>query len=242
MEIHREQVFSTTDYILESEYGMQEIVIIDPQTGGGQVLSGDILRLPYLIGERHHTSNDEAHNVNLLFQKANDAILVGDFLKADLYLGLNYWNEQLMSIILEKTKEKSISQHYLNISKKPSQCYALYAAIEYKHIYIMKYVLSKINACNISIIDFNIACLNGLASHLCEKDPDRFYSREYKCPLSGDIKREYLYRTPKEMTAYLLNKTKYYALAIHAFPEKIQHNNIIKSLPKDVLRYALNMI
>ena len=121
------------------------------------------------------------------------------------------------------------------------QCKALYFALWKKHIGLLEYILSKINAINFTPCDLKAANIQGLGKYLCKKDPARFYMK--KQYLDGVLSETLIVRSIEEEKEYLLNKeAKYTGLAIHKYAKKTTDNFIITRMPTEVLRYTLSML
>jgi hypothetical protein len=242
------------DYIIESEYGMQDMVITDPntriETTGNDILKKLYYNQGYTYENFWETEQDKYFQ-GVLLERSYAAVLRGDFKTADIYLALNYWNPELIDNVAIKAEEAGLAgEHGLEImltriceygKQEGFQCKALYFVIWKKHIGLLEYILAKINPQNISKFDFGAACIQGLVKYLCKKDPVRFYIK--KQYLDGVLSETPIMRTSKQQKEYLLNKeAKYIGLAIHKFSEKTLDNFIITRMPTEVLRYTLSMI
>jgi hypothetical protein len=242
------------DYIIESEYGMQDMVITDPNTRV-HTTGNDILKNLYYNGgyakENNWETEQDRYFQNVLLERSYAAVLRGDFKTADIYLALNYWNPELIDNIAIKAEEAGLAgEHGLEImltriceygKEEGFQCKALYFTLWKKHIELLEYILAKINPQNISKYDLKAANIQGLGKYLCKKDPARFYMKKQN--LDGVLSETLIVRTIEEETEYLLNqKAKYIGLAIHKFSEKTLDNFIITRMPTEVLRYILSML
>ena len=242
------------DYVIESEYGMQDMVITDPDTRI-HITGNDILKKlyhngGYTKGNSWETEQDRYFQ-KVLLERSYAAVLRGDFNTADIYLALNYWNPELIYNVVIKAEEAGLAGEYglelmltriCEYSKRDDfQCKALYFALWKKHIGLIEYILAKINPQNITEWDFKAAKIQGLHNYLCKKDPVRFY-----------IKKQYigcnfyglpLMRTPEEQREYLLNRdAKYIGLLIHRHEKKNKDNIVLTGIPTEVLRRILLML
>jgi hypothetical protein len=243
------------DYIIESEYGMQDMVITDTNTRV-HTTGNDILKKLYYNGgytkENNWETEQDRYFQDILLDRSYAAVLRGDFKTADIYLALNYWNSELIDNIAIKAEEAGLAgEHGLEImlnriceygKEEGFQCKALYFTLWKKHIGLLEYILEKINPQNISKYDFKAASIQGLGKYLCKKAPVRFYMK--KQILDGNLVSETpIMRTYEEQAEYLLNQeAKYIGLAIHKFSEKTLDNFIITKMPTEVLRYTLSML
>jgi len=243
------------DYIIESEYGMQDMVITDPNTRV-HTTGNDILKKLYqnqgYTYEKFWETEQDRYFQNVLLERSYAAVLRGDFKTADIYLALNYWNSELIDNIAIKAEEAGLAgDHGLEImlnriceygKEEGFQCKALYFTLWKKHLGLLEYILEKINPQNISKYDFKAASIQGLGKYLCKKAPVRFYMK--KQILDGNLVSETpIMRTYEEQAEFLLNQeAKYIGLAIHKFSEKTLDNFIITKMPTEVLRYTLSML
>jgi hypothetical protein len=242
------------DYIIESEYGMQDMVITDPNTRI-ETTGNDILKkLYYNQGytyENFWETEQDRYFQDVLLERSFAAVLRGDFKTADIYLALNYWNPELIDNVAIKAEEAMLSgQHGTSLmltriceygKEEGFQCKALYFALWKKHIGLLEYILAKINTQNITKYDFKAASIQGLGKYLCKKDPARFYMK--KQYLDNLVSETLIVRSIEEEAEYVLNqKAKYMSLAIHKFSEKTVNNFIITRMPMEVLRYTLSMV
>jgi len=241
------------DYIIESEYGMQDMVITRPhpmvQKIGNDILKKMYYNRGYSEGSRWEADEDRYFQ-DVLLEGSYAAVLRGDFKTADIYLALNYWNPELMNNIAIKAQviglagDRGLELMLTRITeygKSDFQCKSLYFALWKKHIGLLEYILAKINPQNISEMDFKAAKIQGLGKYLCKKDPLRFYMK--KQYLDGNLSETLIMRTYEEQAEYLLtHEAKYIGLAIHKFSEKTLDNFIITRMPTEVLRYTLSML
>jgi hypothetical protein len=242
------------DYIMESEYGIQDMVITDPNTRihttGNDILKKLYHNGGYTKGNSWETEQDRYFQ-SVLLERSYAAILRGDFKTADIYLAMNYWNPELIDNVAIKAEEAGLAGYHgleLMLTRiceygkgDDFQCKALYFALWKKHIGLVEYILTKINPQNITKWDFDAAKIQGLHNYLCKKDPVRFYIKKHYigCNFYGLP----LMRTPEEKKEYLLNReAKYTGLTIYNFAKKNKENKIITALPKELLRYTLSMI
>ena len=243
------------DYIIESEYGMQDMVITDPNTRI-EITGNDILKKLYrnqgYTYENFWETQQDRYFQDVLLERSYAAVLRGDFKTADIYLALNYWNPELIDNVAIKAEEAGLAgEHGLEImltriceygKEEGFQCKALYFALWKKHIGLLEYILAKINPQNLTPMDLDAARTQELGKYLCKKDPVRFYMD--KLYFGGELLFEAPnMRTPKEQEEYLLNqKAKYIGLAIHKFSEKTLDNFIITRMPTELLRYTLSIL
>jgi hypothetical protein len=243
------------DYIIESEYGMQDMVITDPNTRI-ETTGNDILKKLYqnqgYTYENFWETQQDKYFQDVLLERSYAAVLRCDFKTADIYLALNYWNPELMDNVAIKAEEAMLSsQHGTSLmltricdygKEEGFQCKALYFVLWKKHLGLLEYILAKINPQNISKLDFKAASIQGLGKYLCKKAPVRFYMKKQN--LDGNLVSETpIMRTYEEQAEYLLNQeAKYIGLAIHKFSEKTLDNFIITRMPTEVLRYTLSML
>ena len=242
------------DYIIESEYGMQDIVITDPNTRI-ETTGNDILKkLYYNQGytyENFWETEQDRYFQGVLLERSYAAVLRGDFKTADIYLALNYWNPELIDNVAIKAEEAGLAgEHGLEImltriceygKQEGFQCKALYFALWKNHIGLLEYILSKINSINFTPYDLKAANIQGLGKYICKKDKARFYMKK-QC-LDGVVYETLIVRSIEEEKEYLLNKqAKYTGLVIYKLAQKTKDNRIITALPKEVLRYTLSMI
>jgi hypothetical protein len=242
------------DYVIESEYGMQDMVMTDPNTRihttGNDILKKLYHNGGYTKGNSWETEQDRYFQ-NVLLERAYAAVLRGDFNTADIYLALNYWNPQLIDNVAIKAEEACLAgEHGLEImltriceygKQEGFQCKALYFALWKKHIGLLEYILGKINIQNFTPYDLKAANIQGLGKYLCKKDSARFYMK--KQYLDGVVSETLIVRSIEEEKEYLLNKeAKYTGLAIHKYSQKTKDNRIITKMPTEVLRYTLSMI
>ena len=242
------------DYIIESEYGMQDMVITDPNTRI-ETTGNDILKKLYQNGGytkgNNWEKNQDRYFQNVLLERSYAAVLRGDFKTADIYLATNYWNPELIDNVAIKAEEAGLEgEHGLEImltrvceygKEEGFQCKALYFALWKKHIGLLEYILAKINPQNITLMDFDAARRQELGKYLCKKDPARFYMK--KQYLDGNLSETLIMRNSQEQTEYLLNqKAKYIGLAIHKFSQKTIDNFIITRMPTELLRYTLSIL
>ena len=242
------------DYIIESEYGMQDMVITDPntriETTGNDILKKLYYNQGYTYENFWETEQDKYFQ-GVLLERSYAAILRGDFKTADIYLALNYWNPELIDNVAIKAEEAGLAgEHGLEImlnriceygKQEGFQCKALYFALWKKHIGLLEYVLAKINPQNFTPYDLKAANIQGLGKYICKKDSARFYMKK-QC-LDGVVSETLIVRSIEEEKEYLLNKqAKYTGLVIYKFAQKTKDNRIITALPKEVLRYTLSMI
>ena len=242
------------DYIIESEYGMQDMVITDPNTRV-HTTGNDILKKLYqnqgYAKENNWETTQDRYFEDVLLERSYAAVLTGDFKTADIYLALNYWNSELIDNVAMKAEEAGLAGEYgLEImltriceygKEEDFRCKALYFALWKKHIGLLEYILAKINPQNITKYDLKAANIQGLGKYLCKKDPARFYMK--KQYLDGVLSETLIVRTIEEEAEYLLNQeAKYIGLAIHKFSEKTLDNFIITRMPTEVLRYTLSML
>jgi hypothetical protein len=243
------------DYIIESEYGMQDMVITDPNTRI-ETTGNDILKkLYYNQGytyENFWETEQDRYFQGVLLERSYAAVLRGDFNTADIYLALNYWNPELIDNVAIKAEEAGLAgEHGLEImltriceygKQEGFQCKALYFALWKKHIGLLEYILEKINSINFTPYDLKAANIQGLGKYICKKDKARFYmKKEY---LDGKLVSETLIvRSIEDEKEYLLNQeAKYIGLAIHKFSQKTIDNFIITRMPTEVLRRILLML
>ena len=82
------------DYIIESEYGMQDMVITDLNTRV-HTTGNDILKKLYYNGgytkENNWETEQDRYFQDVLLDRSYAAVLRGDFKTADIYLAMNYW-------------------------------------------------------------------------------------------------------------------------------------------------------
>ena len=242
------------DYIIESEYGMQDMVITDPNTRI-EITGNDILKKLYrnqgYTYENFWETQQDRYFQDVLLERSYAAVLRGDFKTADIYLALNYWNPELIDNVAIKAEEAGLAgEHGLEImltriceygKEEGFQCKALYFALWKKHIGLLEYILGKINIQNFTPYDLKAANIQGLGKYLCKKDPARFYMKKQN--LDGVLSETLIVRTIEEEAEYLLNqKAKYIGLAIHKFSQKTLDNFIITRMPTEVLRYTLSML
>ena len=105
------------DYIIESEYGMQDIVITDPntriETTGNDILKKVCNNVGYKNDKFWETNywetEQDRYFQNVLLERSYTAVLRGDFNTADIYLALNYWNPELIDNIAIKAEEAMLS-------------------------------------------------------------------------------------------------------------------------------------
>jgi len=242
------------DYIIESEYGMQDMVITDPntriETTGNDILKKLYYNQGYTYENFWETEQDKYFQ-GVLLERSYAAVLRGDFNTADIYLALNYWNPELIDNVAIKAEEAGLAgEHGLEImltriceygKQEGFQCKALYFALWKKHIGLLEYVLAKINSQNFTPYDLKAANIQGLGKYICKKDKARFYMKK-QC-LDGVVSETLIVRSIEEEKEYLLNKqAKYTGLVIYKFAQKTKDNRIITALPKEVLIYTLSMI
>jgi hypothetical protein len=149
------------DYIIESEYGMQDMVITDPntriETTGNDILKKLYYNQGYTYENLWETEQDRYFQ-DVLLERSYAAVLRGDFKTADIYLALNYWNPELIDNVAIKAEEAGLAgEHGLEImltriceygKEEGFQCKALYFAMWKKHIGLLEYILAKINPQN----------------------------------------------------------------------------------------------
>jgi hypothetical protein len=242
------------DYIIESEYGMQDMVITDPNTRI-HTTGNDILKKLYrnqgYTFENFWETEQDRYFQGVLLERSYAAVLRGDFNTADIYLAMNYWNPELIDNVAIKAEEACLAgDHGLELmltriceySKQEGfQCKALYFALWKKHIGLLEYTLAKINPINFTPSDLRAANIQGLGKYICKKDPARFYMK--KQYLDGKLSETLIVRSIEEEKEYLLNKeAKYTGLVIHKYAKKTTDNFIITRMPTEVLRYMLSMI
>jgi len=242
------------DYVLESEYGMQDMVITDPDTRIHTTCNDILKKLyhngGYTKGNSWETEQDRYFQ-DVLLERSYAAVLRGDFNTADIYLALNYWNEELIDNIRIKAEEAGLAgNHGLEImltriceygKEEGFQCKAFYFVLWKKHIGLLDYILKKINLQNFTPYDLKAANIQGLGKYLCKKDPARFYMK--KQYLDGVVSETLIVRTIEEEAEYLLNqKAKYIGLLIHRHEKTNKDNIVLTGIPKELLRYTLSML
>ena len=248
-----------TDYkdgdIICSEFAGISDIVIEHDYTGYFTTANEILRMVTLNEGYAHGNAWETDRhrflIQKLFDKAYEAVLEGNTDKADLYLSMDYWNTKSVAKMIkgaEKFKQKNDMSSYNYImglagyAKTNFRCKALYAVLWHKHIGLLKYVLSKINPCNISDEDLFASRMQELGPYICNKDPTRYYMD--KLYFGGELLfNSPIKRTPEETAAYIMQQQACYeALAIHRFAEKTKENIAVTGLPNEVMRFIITMV
>lgn len=233
--------------IIYSDYaGIADVVMEHPETGL-QTTANEVLRM-ICINNGYFEGNEwetERHRyfIKELLDKAYTAVLSGDINRADLYLSLGYWNSYYIDKMVKNAdwfrfRRQDISADSImsmtRFANTNFHCKALFAVIWHKHIGLLNYVLSKINACNISEEDFYAACVQGLGKYICKKDPSKYYMDKNLMPKM---------RTIEEQQEYIMQqKSNFETLAIHHFSKKTKDNLVLTGIPTDVMRNIITMV
>jgi len=231
-------------YILDSDYGLRDIVIVHPYRVKIEATCNEIIR--------NFEYQDDIYFQNELLQLAHAAILAEDYLRLDTILALNYWNTDLVQLIIDKADKARLSgdnemaRQCLSIASYGNtnfQCRALNILILNKDKTLFDYVLSKINPSNISNTAFNAAFKLDVEQNndyyfckqLIKKDPVRFYMKKVSLDSIPAI------RTPEEIKEYLKRlAAKYEIMAIQKFStEKNITRCLLTEMPYDVTRYMV---
>lgn len=252
---------STYTYKIESDYGFIDTVFVDTnrtenEATGSEIISRFVNNGGYSIGNGWEYPED-TYFQNVLLEKAYAAVLAEDFVKADTMLALNYWNQTLLNVILDKVEKAKLAgnaskaEHCLSLAsfgKSNFRCRALNFVIWKNHKQLFDYILQKINASNISENEFTAAFVIDLENgdgYFCEqimkKAPERFYLKKvvknknthYYVPI---MRTEIEIIERKKRLA-----AKYEILAIQKFGgKKDMPQSIITRLPYDVTRYMVS--
>jgi hypothetical protein len=248
MSIYRddEKTYQDGDIMYSDYAGIADVVMEHPgtrlQTTANEVLRIICLNGGYSEGNEWETERHR-YFIKQLLDKAYTAVLSGDINLADLYLSLGYWNSFYIDKMVKNAdwfrfrKQESSANAIMSMTQYANtnfRCKALYAVIWHKHIGLLNYVLSKINACNISEEDFHAACVQGLGKYICKKDPSKYYMDKNLMPKM---------RTLEEQHEYVMQqKSNYKTLAIHRFSKKTKDNIVLTGIPTEVMRTIITMV
>ena len=231
-------------YILDSDYGLRDIVIVHPYRVKIEATCNEIIR--------NFEYQDDIYFQNELLNLAHAAILAEDYLRLDTILALNYWNNDLVQLIVDKSEKAKLAgnndmaRYCLSIASYGNtnfQCRSLNFLILNKDKTLFDYVLSKINASNISDDMFKAALAVDLkekndyyfCKQLIKKDPVRFYMKKVSLDSIPTL------RTSEEIKEYLNRlAAKYEIMAIKKFStEKNITRCLLTDMPYDVTRYMV---
>lgn len=127
-------------------------------------------------------------------------------------------------------------------SKTMSHCPALCFVVYHQHVGLTRYMLSQINASDITLPVFSMACESGnieLINAFCEKDSVRFYTKTKK---NGTISGHY--RTKKEQDIMRKNMM-YETMAVWKYGnhQGTERYTPLSKVPEEIMReYILSFV
>ena len=190
----------------------------------GQVMSSKRImeKVNGLIACQRPLSNQDVYFVNKLYELIEYAYANGNPETARLWLCMNSYGKSM--------------------SHCPALCFVVY----HQHVGLTKYVLSQMNAEDITMPVFSLACEYDnieIINAICEKDPVRFYTKNNKKgKLTG------YHRTKKEQNEYkhvLRLNVMYETLAIWKYGchRGTENYTPLSKVPKEVMRdYILTFV